>query len=137
MNIYEKALSLLKIRPHHSAELTKKLLLRRFKKSEVEAVIGKLTQQKLLDNDQYAQTYLDNLIKYKTLGFYGLKAKLMQRGVAGQEAENLLKANFPPEKEREVALRLVERSGKMGKLKLAQKLARKGFRSEIIRSSFG
>ncbi|HEX9502771.1 MAG TPA: regulatory protein RecX [Patescibacteria group bacterium] len=129
---YEKAIKLLKIRPHHSAELTKKLLMRGFDRDVVAAVIQKLAHEKLFDNENFAQMYLDELLRNKTFGFYMLKAKLMQRGIASNEAEILLKENLSVEDELQIAMRVVEREKETDKLKLAQKLQRKGFRSEII-----
>ncbi len=130
---YDKAVSLLKIRPHHSKELTRKLTMRGFRSDEVASVISKLEQEKLIDNDLFAQTLLDNLIKYKTFGFYGLKAKLMQRGLDSREAEKLLKESLSLEDERVIALRFLEKQKEPDKIKLAQKLARKGFRNEVIK----
>jgi len=145
--IYEKAIKLIKIRPHHSEELVRKLLMRHFDRELVVEVIQKLQEEKLLDNQQFAQMYLDELIRNKTFGFYGLKAKLMTRGIASNEAEKLLKENLSIEKETELAQRVVaaserraspildgrEREKNIDKLKLSQKLSRKGFRSEVIR----
>lgn len=132
MNIEEKANSLLKIRPHHSEELRKKLLLRGYGADEINRVILTLMEDGLINNVQFAQNYLDELLRTKTFGFYGLKAKLMQRGIAGNEAESLLKENLSLEKEKEIALRVVEKAGEIDKIKLAQKLSRKGFRVEVI-----
>ncbi len=134
MNAYEKAVKLLKIRPHHSDELTKKLLMRGFDRDEINGVIQKLTDEKLIDNAAFAQMYLDELIRNKTFGFYGLKVKLMQRGVASNEAEVLLKENFPQELEKQIAFKVSEREKGTDKMKLAQKLQRKGFRTEVIRA---
>ena len=134
MNAYEKATSLIKIRPHFSGELAKKLSLRGFSKLDIEKVINQLTEEGLLDDSQFAQIYLDNLIKYKTFGFYGLKAKLMQRGIANSDAEVLLKEKLSMKDEKKIAERFLEKEKKPNKLKLAQKLSRKGFRTEIISS---
>jgi regulatory protein len=131
--VYDKAIELLKIRPHHSFELTKKLLMRGFDREEVASVIQKLQEENLIDNAQFAQAYLDELIRNKSFGFYGLKAKLMSRGIASNEAEQLLKENLSLEKEKEIALQVVERTGDLDKVKLAQKLQRKGFRGDVIR----
>lgn len=131
---YDKALRLLKIRPHHSEELSRKLLLRGFKRDKIDEVISKLQEENLLDNDAFAQQYLDSLMRFKTLGFFGMKAKLMQRGIPSQEAENLLSANFPPSVEAELGKRVLGKSAKLPKAKIAQRLAAKGFRSEVIRA---
>ena len=133
MDINDKANQLLKIRPHYSAELARKLALRGFEKLDIEKVINRLIEEGQLNDGQYAQMYLDELLRNKTFGFYMLKAKLMQRGIAGNEAETLLKENLSIELEKEIASRVVERAGDLDKIKLAQKLQRKGFRSEVIR----
>lgn len=131
-SIYEKAVSLLKIRPHHSEELRKKLKLRGFSSDQIDEVIVKLTEEELLNNQQFAQNYVEELIRNKTFGFYGLKAKLMQRGIPGNEADALLKENLSIEKETELAMKIVERAAGLDKIKLAQKLQRKGFRGDVI-----
>ncbi len=137
MNVYDKAIQLLKIRPHYSTELVKKLTLRGFDKPEIEKVINYLLDKNLINDANYAKTYIDELIRNKTFGFYGLKAKMMQRGIEADDAERLLKENFSHEKEKEIAQRVVERETRIvnreDKIKLAQKLSRKGFRSEAIR----
>src|SRR3989338_11624723 len=109
MNAYEKAVGLLKIRPHYSGELAKKLTLRGFKRQEVDEVINRLHDSGMLNDAQFAETFLANLIRFKTFGFYGLKVKLMQRGMASQDAEVLLKENLSLEQEQEIAERLLEK----------------------------
>jgi regulatory protein len=137
-SVYDKAVKLLKIRPHHSEELTKKLLLRGFNREEINAVIQKLQDENLIDNVGFAQMYLDELLRNKTFGFYMLKAKLMHRGIASNEAENLLRENLSIEDEKEIAMKIVNREQATGnreeKMKLAGKLQRRGFRSEVISS---
>lgn len=132
-SVYDKAIKLLKIRAHHSSELARKLSMRGFDRAEIDSVIQKLQQEKLIDNEQFAQYYLDELIRNKTFGYYGLKAKLMSRGITSSEAEYLLSANFPPETEFELARKVAERASGLDKTKLAQRLQRKGFRTDIIR----
>ncbi|OGE83688.1 MAG: hypothetical protein A3B10_04510 [Candidatus Doudnabacteria bacterium RIFCSPLOWO2_01_FULL_44_21] len=129
----EKAHRLLKIRPHTRIELIRKLTLKGYNAQLVEKVTQELLEQNLINDELFAQIYLDNLIRYKTFGFYGLKAKLMQRGIPAGEAETLLKEKLPIEAETEIAMRIVDRNSGLEKNKLAQKLARKGFRSEVIR----
>ncbi len=134
MNAYEKALKLLQIRPHHSSELTRKLLMKGFDSADIEDVIRKLQEEKLIDNDQFAQLYLDELIRNKTLGFYGYKAKLMQRGLASNEAEVLLKDNLSFETELEIAKKVLNKLSNLPKQKIAQRLSSKGFRNDVIRT---
>ncbi len=133
-NVYDKAISLLKIRPHASGEIIRKLTLRGFNTDEAREVTEQLKEQGLIDDALFAQTFLENLIRFKTFGFYGLKMKLMQRGIPGHDAEVLLKENLSLDLEKQIAQRVVERNKNLDKIKLAQKLSRKGFRSEVIRA---
>lgn len=151
----EKAMQLLKIRLHGTAELARKLSLRGFNREVIEKVTADLTESGYLNDQQFTENFLDNLIRYKTFGFFGLKAKLMQRGIVGSEAERLLKEKLPLEAEKEIASRLLKKFEGADKInpvrsktslasadaqqhrtsngiKLAQKLSRKGFRGEVI-----
>jgi regulatory protein len=129
---YEKAVQLLKIRPHHSGELSRKLLMRGFSAVEVQQTINQLKEQGMLNDDQFAQLFLESLIKYKSFGFYGLKSKLLQRGLASNDAERLLKENLSLDQEKEIAMKIVGKVPDLDRQKLAQKLSRKGFRTEVI-----
>jgi regulatory protein len=135
--IYDKALKLLKIRPHHSGELARKLSMRGFDRAEIAATISKLEEEELINNEQFAQMYVEELLRNKTFGFYGFKAKLMQRGIPGSEAESLLKENLSIEQEIEIAKKLVDRERDFDKIKFSQRLQRKGFRGEVIRQVVG
>lgn len=132
MNAYEKALKFLKIRPHHSAELERKLLMRKYSREQIKEALDRLAGERLLDNGQFLENFLDNLIRYKNFGFYMLKAKLMQRGASSGEAESMLKEKLPLEAEVEICKRVVERYKDLERIKLAQKLSSRGFRTEVI-----
>lgn len=133
MNAYEKAIQLLKIRPHHSAELGRKLSLRKFSPEAVKEALNRLAQENLLNDSQFLETLLDNLIRYKNFGFFMLKAKLMQRGASSGEAEAMLRENYPLEAEIKTGQRLIERYKSLDRMKLVQKLSSRGFRTEAIR----
>jgi regulatory protein len=130
--IYDRAVVLLKIRPHTSAEITRKLILKGFNATSVREVTDELMQQGLINDQQFAENFLENLIKFKTFGFYGLKAKLMQRGIDRETIDSLLAEKLSLEVESEIAKRLIDRNKNMERIKLMQKLSRKGFRAETI-----
>ena len=132
-NAYDKAIALLKLRPHYSVELARKLSLRHFKREEIQEVIRKLTEQGLLNDEQYAQAYLDELIRRKPYGFYMLLKKMLSRGIGKAEAQQLLAERFELAAEEANARRVLDRERGGDKMKLAQKLSRQGFRSEAIR----
>ena len=131
MNIKEKALSLIKIRPHASQELVRKLILRGFNREQSQEVTEQLKEQGLINDEKYLEDYLSELMRHKTFGFYGLLAKLMQRGIAKSDAERALKEKLSLEAETEIARRVLDKKD-WDKIKLAQTLSRKGFRAQII-----
>ncbi|HEX5430282.1 MAG TPA: regulatory protein RecX [Patescibacteria group bacterium] len=108
-------------------------MLRGFVKSDIDEVLVRLSAQGLLNDYEFAQNYLDSLMRNKTFGFYGLKAKLMSHGVASNEAEKLLSENLSLEHEREIAQKFLDKNPReTDRERLAQKLSRKGFRSQVI-----
>ena len=129
----EKALKLLKIRSHGSQELQRKLVLKGFNKETALAVTDHLAGTGLINDAEYARNFLMNLIKYKTFGFYMLKAKLMQRGI-DRELINELLLDFSLEDEKAIALKLVERKKEIDPVRLARSLSSKGFRTEVIKN---
>ena len=129
---YDKALNLIKIRPHLSAEIRKKLTLRGFNAAVAAQVTMDLVGQGLINDEDSARNFLDSLIRFKTYGYYGLKAKLMQRGLASNEAENLLKNGLTLDAEQMIAQKILDKENEPDKNRLMQKLSRKGFRTEVI-----
>lgn len=130
--IYNKALKFLEARLHTRYELERKLRIRGYDKALVNTVLTRLSELDYLNDERFAQLFLDNLIKYKTFGFYGIKAKLMARGVDKELMEKLL-ANFSLEDEKQLALKLLEKKREKDPAKLARSLAAKGFRSQVIK----
>ncbi len=129
---YKKAINLIKIRAHGSGELIRKLTTRHFNAEVSRKVTEKLIEQGLIDNSAFLEGFVDSLIRFKTIGFYGILAKLRSRSVEKDEAMEILAQKYPIETEKEIALKVLEKEKDLDKIKLAQKLSRKGFRSEVI-----
>ncbi len=128
--IFDKAVKLLALRMHTKAELGRKLLRYKPTKEVIGQVLERLTELKALDDEGFAEIYLDNLIRYKTFGYYGLKAKLLSRGITSDVCEKLLQQQLSLDQEEGIAKKISSK-GKSREL-LAQSLSRKGFRSEVI-----
>jgi regulatory protein len=129
---YNKAIKFLDLRLHTSFELKRKLQQRGFKEEAIDKAIEDLKGVGFLNDLQFAEVFLDNLIRFKSFGYYGLKAKLLQRGIDGNMVEKLLKEKLTLEGEKKIALRFVEKARERDRIKIAQSLSRKGFRSEVI-----
>jgi regulatory protein len=134
--VYDKAIRLLNIRLHTTGELFQKLKLRGFKPADIRPVIAQLEAQKFLDDQRFAEIFVDNLKRYKDFGFYGIKVKLLKRQIPAEIIERALQEYFTKEDEEAVARRLVSKLKARGRQewkKLAQALQSRGFRSDIIR----
>jgi regulatory protein len=134
--IFDKAVKLLSLRLHTTQELRLKLFRYKFDKAVINEVLERLLETKVLNDEAFAENYLDNLIKYKSFGYYGIKSKLLQRGIESKLAERLLQEKLDIDLELTIAKKLLEKK-LADKIKLAQSLARKGFRSEVIAKVVG
>lgn len=131
--VYEKGLKFLNLRQHSIWEIKRKLTLRKFNQNLIDQAIEQFIESGYLNDENFAEIYLDSLIKYKFFGFYGLQAKLRQRGIAEEIIKRQLDEKFSVETEERIARDLVNRRKEKDKQKTAQALARKGFRTEVIR----
>jgi regulatory protein len=131
--VYDKALKYLDRRAHTYQELFRKLKLKGFDKEVIAEVLDELKEKKYIDDLQFARTFLENLIRYKTFGYYGLVVKLRQRGIEEGAIKELLDELLSLENETEIAERLLRKYRNLDKKKTAQILARKGFRTEVVR----
>lgn len=132
LSAYEQAIKYLAIRSHTVFELQTKLARKKYHKSEIDQAIADLIEKKYVNDRDFAQAFAQNLIKYKTFGYYGVKMKLKQRGISDELAEEVLSQEMDFETERKIAQRAVGKSGKTDKLKLMQMLQRKGFRLSAL-----
>jgi regulatory protein len=135
--VYDQAIKYLGMRSHTVFELRTKLSRKKFEKSDVEEVLDDLVEQKYLNDRDFAQAYAQNLIKYKTFGYYGLKMKLKQRGINNTIIEEVLAEELSIEQEKKIAEKAISKSSKKEKIKLMQMLSRKGFRSQAIAETVG
>lgn len=129
--IYNKAIKLLEGRFHSVSELKRKLEIKGYNKQDVAEVLEKLKNHDYLNDERFAEVFLDNLIKYKTFGFYGLKAKLLTRGISKDIIDDLL-SNLSLEQEVAIAQKLIQKKREKDRVKLARSLSAKGFRTEVI-----
>lgn len=129
---HEKAASLLSRRLHTKAELRRKLAQKKFQPQIIEQILSRFEDLRLLNDEQFAEIYLDNLIRFKTFGYFGLKMKLLQRGLETSLIDSLLAEKLTEKIEIQIAQKAAQKSGEFDKQKLLLKLQRKGFRNKAI-----
>ena len=139
---YNYAIFLLGLSMRTENEMRRKMELRGYAAQVVENVIKQLYNEKLLDDRNYAEVYVRNLKQFRSLGFYGIKKKLMEKRLPTADIEDLLKSEITLEEELKLGKKFLGKEMKAdykkslvtleNKQKLARKLQARGFRSDII-----
>ena len=139
---YNYAVYLLGLSMRTEAEMRRKMTLRGYTGDVVEQTIKRLYEDKLLDDSNYAETYLRNLKEYRTLGYYGVRKKLLEKQLPAAEVEQLLAQDFTAADELASGKKLLQKElgadykkselTQEQKQKLARKLQARGFRSDVI-----
>lgn len=135
--VHSQAIKYLGLRAHTVFELRTKLMRKKFDKRDVEEVLEDLLDRKYLDDADFARMFAQNLIKYRSFGYYGIKMKLKMRGIDGKLAEDILSEELDMDSEKKIALRALGKSRTKTGMALAAMLNRKGFRSQVISSMVG
>ena len=94
-------------------QLRKKLQAEGFDTELIEPLLDKFEAAKLIDDAEYAQTFVAQKSRTKKLSRAALRRELSERGVRGEEAENAL-AQRTDEQEREDAAELVRKKLRPG-----------------------
>jgi regulatory protein len=150
---YNYAVYLLSLKLRTEGELREKMRLKKYNAKAVEVVIKRLAENKYLDDQRYAEVYLDNLKKYKNFGYYGIKKKLLEKSLPTGIIESVLGAALPVEEELKLAERFLKKEkfapnkkpsedgatyrtfnedSSQQNQKIANKLKSRGFRGEVI-----
>ena len=126
-------------------QLRKKLQSEGFEAELIEPLLDKFEAAKLIDDAEYAETFVRQKSRTKKLSRAALRRELAERGVRGEEVENAL-AQRTDEQEREDAAELVRKKLRPGmdlsdraeKDKVTRRLlgmlARRGYSSSISMS---
>ena len=126
-------------------QLRKKLQAEGFEAELIEPLLDKFEAAKLIDDAEYAETFVRQKSRTKKLSRAALRRELAERGVRGEEVENAL-AQRTDEQEREDAAELVRKKLRPGMdlsdraekdrvtRRLLGMLARRGYSSSISMS---
>lgn len=126
-------------------QLRKKLQAEGFDAELIEPLLDKFEAAKLIDDAEYAETFVRQKSRTKKLSRAALRRELAERGVRGEEAENAL-AQRTDEQEREDAAELVRKKLRPGMdlsdraekdrvtRRLLGMLARRGYSSSVSMS---
>lgn len=132
---YDMAVRYLAMRMHTVGELTEKLKKKRVASDVLIQVLRRLEELDFLNDRRFAEIYVENLKRYKSFGYYGIKNKLISKKIPTDIVGDTLEEFFTLEEEVAVAGKLVEKLARQDRTsyqQLARSLASKGFRTEVI-----
>ena len=138
---YEAALDMLSDRDMTCKKQKKALMRRGFLEPVADAVRDRLIENRLLDDQRFAQRYVE-LRKDSAVGRYALKRKLRAKGVEEETASDALE-QLDDESQLAAAAELAKKLSKRyaalpgyeARAKLSQALARRGFSWDVVREA--
>ncbi len=125
------ALFLVSLRSQSVGQMREKLQKKGYPEDEIDATIQRLAELNYLNDEQFAQIYFDNLKKYKSFGYFGIKKKLIEKKLPKKEIEALLKG-FTLKEETEIAKRLLSKNKSKTHDQQVRSLQSKGFRGDVV-----
>lgn len=132
----EKALNYLSYRPRSEAELQRYLAEQDFSDAVVADVLHCLSTVGLVDDDAFAQYWVDNRVRFRPRGKRMLIQELRQKGVATRVIEEALTAFDETSAAQQVieqqARRLSHLPPDQLRRRLWERMVRRGFSSDII-----
>jgi regulatory protein len=154
---YDYAVFLLSLHLRTVGEVLKKMQDRGFTEQAIGQVLEQLKAQRYLDDQRYAEIFLENLKTYRNFGYYGIKKKMMEKKLPMNLIESVLEEGLSKEEEAKIAKRLLKKEGfavkspataeqdndlhyqtfsdgqqNKEKAKMSQRLKSRGFRSDVI-----
>ena len=136
------AIKLLSIRKRSVFEMRNRLKRKEFEGNIVDEVVEELIEYKYLNDEEFAEAYINDRINFNPRGSFLVKKELREKGVAENIVNEKIKELFPEEKEMELAKRAAEKkigtlNKNLEKNKIYQKvgsyLQAKGYSGYIIR----
>lgn len=116
---YEYALFLLNLRMRTEAEMRDKMARRGYLPKVIDEVVERLYQDRYLNDEHYAEVFIESMKRYKYYGAYMMKKRLFEKKVPKEIIEEKLAELVSEDDEREIATRYVEKE--FGELKAVRK----------------
>jgi len=133
MQLRQKALKLLSLRPRTEEELRKRLRRSTTKRKAVEKVIADLKRRNLLNDAEFCRWWLEQRLAFRPRSLSEIKAELRQKGVKREIVEQVLKEGRYDERKmvEQVILKRLKLK-KESKKQLLAYLTRRGFSHELV-----
>ncbi len=144
---YDYALFMLNLRMRTEAEMREKMLGRGYYPKVIDEVIERLYQDRYLNDEHYAEVFIESMKRYKYYGSFMMKKKLFEKKLPKEIIEAKLNEIVSENDEREIAVRYIEKEfGKIkdvkkfeyqDKQKVMRRLLSRGFGLELVKNLVG
>ena len=135
------AMKLISLRKRSAFEIKKRLRKKKFEGDIIEEVLQELENYKYLNDEEFAEAYINDRINFNPRGRFLIKKELNERGIAENIIERKIEKLLSEEKEIESAKKMAEKKSRTindrtDKIKVNQKirsyLQSKGYSFDII-----
>ena len=137
MQCLAQAYRYLSRRQHLTVELIRKLRIKDFENTVIEKVIIRLKKDKYLNDPDFIKDFIKDELRFRKSGPLIIQKKLMGKGAARQDIENLLNSNYSEQAQianaKYLRSKKSQSAGKPDIKKLNMYLQQKGFPWDIIR----
>lgn len=132
--LYDQAIRYLSLKMHSKEDLAAKLANKGYERSQIDQILGQLEEEGLINDEKYAQIFLQNLIEYRSFGYYGIRNKLVLKRLNKELVDRLLESSLDEEAELAIGRKFLAKSinKKRSQSSLASALRQKGFRTSVI-----
>lgn len=135
------SMKLISLRKRSAFEIKERLRKKKFEGDIIEEVLQELENYKYLNDEEFAEAYINDRINFNPRGRFLIKKELNERGIAENIIERKMEELLSEEKEVESAKKMAEKklrtiNNKTDKIKVDQKirsyLQSKGYSFDII-----
>lgn len=140
---WQYALFLLNLSMRTVAEVREKMLKRGYDKKVINLVINNLQEEKYLDDNNYAEVFINSMKNYKSYGLIMMRKKMYEKKLPKEIIAEQLSNLVTEGDEQEIAARYIQKHfGELKKIKkldyeakqkIVRRLASRGFSLDSIR----
>lgn len=117
--LYEYCLKLISRRPRSESEVRFKIYYiskkwsKEYSEETIESIIDKLKKHSYLNDEIFAQWWIENRTQFRPKGKYALKQELKQKGVSNEIIDQALDDFYPSENEEDMIYKLASKKYKL------------------------
>ncbi len=134
---YQYALFLLNLSMRTVEEIREKMARRGYTATVINEVINNLLQEKYLNDDNYAEVFINSMKNYKTWGRFMMKKKLIEKKLAKELIEQKLSELVSDEDELKSATRYLAREFKDVEIKELSYEEKQKIMRQLMSRGFG